>query len=50
MSPYARQDDQIDYTWTREDYNNPNTPLNPDLDNFGPWQQGQKSPIQSNEK
>ena len=20
MSPYARQDDQIDYIWTREDY------------------------------
>ena len=25
--------------------NNPNTPLNPNLDNYGPWKQGHKSPI-----
>ena len=29
---------------------NPNTPPNPNLDNFGPWKLGQNSPIQSNEK
>ena len=29
---------------------NPNTPLNPNLDNFGPWKLDKKSPRQSNEK
>ena len=43
MTPKLGKYNLIDRVQTREDYN-PNTPLNPNLDNCGPWKQGHKSP------